>query len=318
MNKIDQTPNPNRADVATVDDYDEMPHPPNTALVEWVITKIEATFRKRKEPGWSGDDLICLGKAVQLCGDREESIPRGVQKRFARSCGKLATPIIRHRGDTGWMEFGEKVRRISAVVDAALSLDKAIALIGACLAPDGARTFSEENAEIILDAKLRAAQFRREMPKRLAGDFLASALALERKARESYGDPDWIALARLLFISIPSVAWVRDAETAIATMASFLKPDAADSQAERELHFQRIRRVLKQLNSIRRIGPYLLPHIVASQLEDAAYTFVQSVVESPSAQCAALKHALRIGKTADGLGYEWHGIQVFPPMEYLP
>lgn len=67
--------------VATLSDL-VLPPPPNTAPVEWAIAKIKRTLRKRKEPGWSDDEVANFGTAVRLCADREEAIPRGLKRRF--------------------------------------------------------------------------------------------------------------------------------------------------------------------------------------------------------------------------------------------
>ena len=305
--------------VLTPEDLVEQLRPPTIWAAEWAIAKIEKTLRKRKEPGWSDDDVACLGTAVRLCADPAETIPFGLQKRFKRSCGKLATPVARHQNDVGWIDFGKKVRAITPIVDAACLAQTAINLIAAILAPNGVEVFAIEEAPVIEEARKGVVKFRDAMPKRLVRDFYASLSGLEVEAREGYDKPHWIALAGALHMLIPSVEWVQEAEAAITIMATLTNSEAdADSPGERERKIQHLRGVFRRFGSIHYHGHDSLPHIVAIRLKGAAYAFAEAVIERPCAQSRNLKHALRIKKAADGFGYECWGQQVLLPFEYLP
>jgi len=98
----------------TPDEF-EMPPPPNEGPVHWAIAKIQSTFGKTEDPGWSDDDFERIATALRLCGDRNEGIRLGLRRQLMNNCGRLINLI---RRNAQWSAFGERLGRISPIFDA--------------------------------------------------------------------------------------------------------------------------------------------------------------------------------------------------------
>lgn len=305
--------------ITTLDEF-EMPPPPNTGPVEWAITKIETTLRKRKEPGWSEDDAICLQTAVLLCANREEAIPRGLQKRLGLDVGKFGDCIIRHSNKAPWGRFGRFARTIVPMLDGVCAVAEACDVIDAIVErEDVTPPFSPEELQKLAEGEDCSKQFRPVIPKNLERRFRKKWGALSAAANDNYDHPIWIELAWALQIAIPRLEWVREVEAAIATMTGL-----TDSQTESgspshcDLTIENLDRVLEHFGLIHRIGRYFLPHSVAMRFTGAVCAFAEAAVERRDAPWPDLKRALRIERAAGGFGYACCGTEVLPPLEDLP
>ena len=285
--------------VLTPEDLVEQLRPPTIWPAEWAIAKIEKTLRKRKEPGWSDDDIACLGTAVRLCADREEAIPLGLQKRFKRSCGKLAIHIMRNQDDTAWIEFAETIRGILPVVEATCVVLIITKRIAARFAPDGAQKLSAEDAQVIVEAQDGVRKFSDAMPERVLKDFHAT-LALAGIRSEQMLES--------------RVERIRDVEAAIPVMAALTDSGATpDSPAELQLKIQHLHQVFNQFGIVWHPRK-ALPESVLTRFECAAHAFATAVVERRGPHWSELQRALHIEVDP---GYVCGGMRV-PPLEELP
>jgi hypothetical protein len=287
---------------AALDDL-EMPPPPNTAPVESALAKVERTLRKRKHPGWSENDYANFATAVRLCQDREEAIPRGLQKRFSCGCSRLAVPLMRQQRNPAWLEFGDVVRKTAPIVDASCNVCGAIKIIAEFLNSKGIRQVSVEHVRLIKNADTTVARSGSLMSKQLVENFHAAWRCLDREVRHRRDQPVLMELARSLNMPLPLAERIRDAEAAISIMAKLIARGAPDSPAELEAKIRHLDRVFRQVGIMWPYHHDNLPDELAWRFELAAHRFAIAVTERRAADWCELQRALSIDPAPDGRGY---------------
>ena len=196
---------PTRA--ATPDDF-EMPPPPNTAPVEWAIVKIESTLCKRKEPRWSDQDFSEFRGAWRVVSNREEAIPRGLQRRFAIALDRLLWRITSKSEQGEWASLGLQIESTISTSPNAFLIGGASRLIYRMVGGTETDWWGEKEIELLGNAARCVRTHSGRIPVNLP-EFCVNWLALVSFLRHEDRKPSVTEFATALCARVLSEAKVR-------------------------------------------------------------------------------------------------------------